>query len=223
MKRLGSISQPIPLAKLAYEKLRDSILDGSLQPGEIYNEKNLAEELGISRTPVREALLELSAQGLVTFLPRRGIIIRHFTKRDIEEVFELRNVIELAVVERVADNYQKYDFKKLQKTIEKQKSTIENQNYIDFLHVDRIFHISLCEMYGNRRLIAIMENIRDLIQIMGSEALKDPKRMEEVIDEHQKVLDFISKGLKLEAREAMEYHLERSKKAVLQYHHDSTE
>jgi len=161
MKRLGSISQPIPLAKLAYEKLRDSILDGSLQPGEIYNEKNLAEELGISRTPVREALLELSAQGLVIFLPRRGLIIRHFTKRDIEEVFELRNVIEIAVVERVA--------------------------------------------------------------IMGSEALKDPKRMEEVIDEHQKVLDFISKGLKLEAREAMEYHLERSKKAVLQYHHDSTE
>ena len=102
MAKLRSINQPLPLAKMAYEALRDSILAGELISGEVYNEMALAKELGISRTPVREALLELSTRGLVSFLPRRGVIVKRYTKRDVEEIFELRKAIELAAVEKVA-------------------------------------------------------------------------------------------------------------------------
>ena len=120
-KTLKSIPQPAPLNKLAYEKLRESIMAGHLKPGEIYNEMSLAEELGISRTPVREALVELSAQGLVTFLPRRGVQINAFTERDIEEVFELRKLVELGVIDKIADLIQYCDLDKLEKTIEDQR------------------------------------------------------------------------------------------------------
>ena len=85
---------------MAYNALRDAISNGNLRHDEIYNEIALAKELGISRTPVREALLELSSQELVTFLPRRGVIVNSFTDKDIEEVFELRKAIELAAVEK---------------------------------------------------------------------------------------------------------------------------
>ena len=87
MTTLAAIQQPPALAKIAYEALRDSILAGRLRSSEVYSEKVLADELGISKTPVREALLELSAQGLVQFLPRRGVRVTHFSKKDAQEVF----------------------------------------------------------------------------------------------------------------------------------------
>ena len=81
MVSLAAIVQPLPLTRLAYERLRESILSGQMAPGEIYNEMALAKEMGVSRTPVREALLELSSQGLVTFLPRKGVQVNYFTER----------------------------------------------------------------------------------------------------------------------------------------------
>ena len=76
MKRLHSVAQPSPLPRLAYERLCDSIFEGTLKPGELLNEMTLARELGISRTPLREALIELSVQGLIKILPRKGIQIK---------------------------------------------------------------------------------------------------------------------------------------------------
>jgi DNA-binding GntR family transcriptional regulator len=216
--KLKAIPQPIPLARLAYEKIRDSILEGHLKPGELYTEMNLARELGISRTPVREALLELSAQGLITFLPRKGIRVNYFTYRDIEEVFELRECIELAVVEKLASNAQVLDLSKAQRALESQRKAKDKNDSMKFLKDDRTFHLTLSKLTGNQRIVAIMENIRDMIQMMGFEALTRPRRMEEVINEHQDVLDFILKGEKVRARKAMKYHLDRSKMAVLEQH-----
>jgi len=125
--KLKAIPQPLPLSKLVYERLRNSILDGDLKPGEIYNEINLAKDFGISRTPVREALLELSAQGLVTFLPRRGVRINHFTRRDVEEVFELRKAIEIAVVEKISRRSQDVDLTKLERTLDNQLKAIKSK------------------------------------------------------------------------------------------------
>ena len=90
MESLKAISQPKSLAKIAYAKLRSAILNGELRAGELYNEIAIAKQMGISRTPVRESLLELTSKGLVTFLPRRGVMIRSLSEEDLEELFELR-------------------------------------------------------------------------------------------------------------------------------------
>lgn len=214
--KLRAIRQPIPLAKLAYQRLRYSILSGDLKPGEIHNEMNIAKDLGISRTPVREALLELSVQGFVTFLPRRGVRINHFTKRDVEEVFELRKAIELAVVEKISRHATEVDLTKLEVALSSQLEAMKNEDYGVFLEADRAFHTTLTKFTQNRRLISIFGNIRDMIQMMGAEALARQGRMEEVIEEHRSVLDFIRQSREIEARQAMEYHLDRSREAVLE-------
>ncbi|MBW2094335.1 MAG: GntR family transcriptional regulator [Deltaproteobacteria bacterium] len=216
MPNLKAIAQPLPLAKIAYEALRDSILTGQLIPGEVYNEMALAKELGISRTPVREALLELSSQGLVIYLPRKGVMVKHYTRRDVEEIFELRKAIELAALEKVAKASPPYDLSKLEKTLEEQRKAWKRNDSDAYIHFDRVFHLAFCEMIGNRRFFRILENIRDLIHLMATQALDREGRWEEVINEHGKVILAVQEGNGDLAKEAMDYHLERSKEAVLE-------
>jgi DNA-binding GntR family transcriptional regulator len=218
MPNLKAIKQPLPLAKMAYKALRDSILTRGLVPGEIYNEKMLAAELGISRTPVREALLELSSQGLVTFLPRKGIIVNRYTIKDVEDIFELRNVIEVACVVKVAKASPPLNLSQIDNAFREMKSANKNKDYLALLDADRTFHLKICELAENRRLLAIQENSRDMIHMMGIHALAMEDRSEEVITEHGEVLKAIKQGKPSTARKAMEYHLNRSKEAVLERH-----
>lgn len=214
MPKLQKLEQPMPLAKMAYETLRDSILAGHLKPGEVYNEMVLAKELGISRTPIREALLEISSHGLVTYLPRKGVQINNPTKRDVEEIFELRKAIELTAVEKVAKASPPHDFNKIEKSLEDQRKALNKKDFVDFLEADRTFHTTFSELTNNRRLLAIIENIRDMMHLIGVQALGIEGRGEEVIAEHEKVLVAVKRGKPGEAKRAMNYHLDRSKEAV---------
>lgn len=223
MPRLRAISQPLPLAKMAHERLRDSILNGQLQPGEIYNEVALAKELGISRTPVREALLELSAQGLVTFLPRKGILIKHYTRKDVIEIFELRRVVELAAIEKVATANPPPDLSKLEKSLDNQRKSAKRNDFIAFMKADRMFHATFSELTNNRHFVRIVENIRDLVHFMGMQGLSTRGRAGTVIAEHEKVLEAVKQRKATEAKEAMGYHLDQSEKAVLEGYNSQTD
>lgn len=218
MVSLPAIVQPLPLTRLAYERLRESILSGQMVPGEIYNEMALAKEMGVSRTPVREALLELSSQGLVTFLPRKGVQVNYFTERDVEEVFEIRNAIELAIAEKVARNAASHDFSKVEKALAENAKAAKKQDTQAFLRADRAVHHELAALSGNRRMMAIISNLRDIIHLMSVEALTKPHRLEEVPSEHMQVVEAMRAGDVDKAVEAMRYHMELSKLAVLARH-----
>lgn len=215
MPNLRTIDQPEPLSRIAYQSLRDSIINGDLKRGKIYNEMALAKELGISRTPVREALLELSAQGLVSFLPRRGVVVNDYSQRDVEEVFEVRKAIELFAVGRVAGMEPRPDLAEVVETMEGQRAALAAGSKLDYLRADRIFHLSFSRLLGNQRLQAILDNIRDLVQVMSLGALARAGRDEEVIQEHQRVIEAVERGDPGTARRAMEEHLDRSREAVL--------
>lgn len=215
MRKLQAIPQPLPLAKLAYEELRDSILTGHLKAGEVYNEMALSKELGISRTPVREALLELAGQGIVTFLPRKGVMVKYYTRRDVEEIFEVRAFIELAAVEKIARMQPLPDLSKMEKVLKRQKQSLNKKDYPAFLEADRDLHSGLVDLIGNQRLSSILRNIRDMIQIMANEAITKIGRTEEVISEHEEVIRLVKQGEAVAARRAMERHLELSREAVL--------
>lgn len=223
MVKLRALNHPLPLAKMAYEALRDSILTGKLVPGEVYNEMALAKELGISRTPVREALLDLSAQGLVTFLPRKGILVNHNTKQDVQEIFELRKAIELAAIEKVAEASPPCDLTEIEEALDKQRKAAKKKDYVAFTKADRTFHAIFSELTNNRRFVAIVENIRDLVHLMGTQGLTEEGRAEEVIVEHEKVLEAVRQGKPVKALEAMDFHLDRSKEAVLRQLNPETE
>lgn len=211
MTNLNALAQPQPLAKMAFEAIREAIISGQLRSGEIYNEKALAGQLGISRTPVREALLELSVVGLITFLPRRGIIINDYNESDIEEIFQLRQAIEQWVIAQVAEDNGKVDLKALEKSLADQQKSLEGQDFLAFMGADRAFHTLLADQVGNKRLISVLEGLRDMIQVMGLSALARPGRADEVLAEHRRMLDAIKAGDAQAARRAMLEHLDNSR------------
>ena len=216
MLKFAAIKQPESLAKMAYEAIRKSILSGQWKIGELYNEKAIAADLGISRTPVREALLELASQDLIIFLPRRGLMVNRFTRRDVDEIFELRKAIELAAVEKIAVTSPPFDLFEIEESLLSQRKAVKQKDYLAFMEADRLFHTSFSELTNNRRLIAILENIRDMIHVMGAKALALEGRAVEVIKEHQTILEAVKKGNIEEARRAMAYHLDQSKGAVVE-------
>lgn len=215
MPKLKSLNQPATLSKLAYDAILKSILSDEMHPDEIYNEVMLAKDLGISRTPVREALLELSVQGLVTFLPRKGIVINRFNENDVDEIFEIRRAIESAAVEKLASVDPPPDTRMLEKSLKRQNEAIQKKDYWKYMHADRDFHIVLSQLTGNKRLVAISENIRNLVHLMGSQALELSGRAKAVLDEHQRILDAIVQRKPQQARKAVLDHLTKSEQAVL--------
>jgi len=216
MLKFAAIKQPESLAKMAYEAIRKSILSGQWKIGELYNEKAIAADLGISRTPVREALLELASQDLIIFLPRRGLMVNRFTRRDVDEIFELRKAIELAAVEKITVTSPPFDLFEIEEALLSQRKAVKQKDYLAFMEADRLFHTRFSELTNNRRLIAILDNIRDMIHVMGAKALALEGRAIEVIGEHQTIFEAVKKGNIEEARRAMAYHLDQSKEAVVE-------
>ena len=216
MLKFAAIKQPESLAKMAYEAIRKSILSGQWKIGELYNEKAIAADLEISRTPVREALLELASQDLIIFLPRRGLMVNRFTRRDVNEIFEVRKAIELAAVEKITVASPPFDLFEIEEALLSQRKASKQKDYLAFMEADRLFHTNFSELTSNRRLIAILDNIRDMIHVMGAKALALEGRALKVIEEHQTIFEAVKKGDIEEARRAMAHHLEQSKEAVVE-------
>lgn len=215
MSKLNSLKQPESLTKLAYDALLESILVGHLQPGIIFNEKTLALDLGISKTPVREALLELSVMGLVTFLPRKGVIVNKFGEQDVYEIFEIRKAIEGTAVEKIAQMSPSPDLSHSKDLMESQQQAVDRNDKKAFLDADRSFHATLGKIIENKRLEFILENMRNMVELMSVQALHVTNRDKAVIKEHQLIITAIEEGNPQGARTAMINHLENSEKAVM--------
>ena len=208
------INNPEPLAKKALDALRHSILTNELSTGVLYNEKSLADSLGISRTPVREALLELSSKRLVKFLPQKGVIINTFSNKEIEEIFEIRAAFELLAIKKTCLNYKILDQSYLQKCLMNQKNATQLGDTAKFIETDRSFHSYFIKHTDNNYLIEMMQDIRDIIQLMGLKGLEAKGRMQEVVSEHESIMRAVEKGNVSNAIKQMKSHLKASEKAV---------
>jgi DNA-binding GntR family transcriptional regulator len=213
---LTKIRKSEPLAKTALKVLRRSILTNELTTDVVYNEKSLAKDLGISRTPVREALLELSSKRLIKFLPQKGVIINTFSHKEIEDVFEIRIALEVFSIKKACINDKTLDISGLNNFLQAQKDAAQKKNAVAFMEADRNFHITFIRLTKNAYLIEMMQDIRDIMHLMGFKALTRKSRMKEVIAEHDAILAAVIKGQVTEAMELMETHLEYSKLAVKQ-------
>ena len=211
---LNKINKPEPLAKTAYKSLRHSILTNELTAGVVYNEKKIARDLGISRTPVREALLELVSKRLVKFLPQKGVVINTFSIRDIEDVFEIRTVLEVFSIKKICLNHENINISILKKYLDEQKKAVKNQDAHGFITADRRFHIGFIKLTHNNYLMDMMNDIRDIMHLMGFKALSAKGRMEEVVTEHENILNAVEQGDSISAMEQMANHLDYSKIAV---------
>lgn len=210
---LDKINKPEPLAKTAYKALRQSILNNELTSGVIYNERSLAADLGISRTPVREALVELASKRLVKFLPQKGVVVNSFSKKDVDNAFEIRMALEVFAIKKICRKIKDQDLSLLKKYFNDLENAARLKDGSMFMVADKNFHIRVVRLTENSYLIDMMEDVRDVMHLMGIKALRVEGRMQEVVKEHQGILKAVEKGDALKAAEQMERHLENSRKA----------
>ena len=207
----GSQVLPMTYKQKSYQLIKDAILYRRFQTGIIYSQDELCAQLGISRTPVREALLELQKEGYVSILRGRGIEIVPITRKQAKDIIEMRRIIELAGSELAAERATPLHVSRLYASLETMKQKISfNDDHLLYQH-DRKFHNQIFEASGNSKLLETMEDLRDLF--LRIETLKAFQREEgrlEIVNEHWKVYEAIANHDPGLARRSMLEHLDQT-------------
>jgi DNA-binding GntR family transcriptional regulator len=215
MKGVLPISRTKSLKEKAYDILKELILTGRLEQGKLHNEKRLAEVLGVSRTPVREALLELSREGMVSFVPSKGVKVLKITPKQVQEVFELRRIIEGYIIKSIPKQLTPVDLKKIEKILGKQDRSASKDEELSFIEMDKEFHLFMASKMGNQQIETILQNLRDQIHLMGIRAIKDQSRSQQVLKEHQRIFSALKKKDGKRAHEELMKHLNNTEKILI--------
>lgn len=204
---LKAIKPDRSLADQVYETIRESIINGRLVPGNLYSVKNLAEMLNVSRTPVREALIELAEQGMVEFERNRGVRILQTTLRDLEEIFALRIVLETAATRRATELFTAPALRRLTREFKAMGNAAEAGDEQKMMEHDRRFHDVVLEMSGNERLTHYVDQLRILILTRGLLTTGRSRSLQDVVAAHHRILTAIEGRDPDAAAEAMREHI----------------
>jgi DNA-binding GntR family transcriptional regulator len=202
----------LPQGQSAYRRLLDSIRSGALPPGTRLRETELADRLGISRTPVREAIRQLEADGLVVHLPRQGAAIRSLDHAEVIELYEMRAVLEgtaASLTARVASAVDLAELADLNAELAAAGSGLQAQE------LNRQFHRTLLESARNRFLVKAMNALQKTLLILGPTTLADPDRAAAAVAEHAAVLKALTAHDPAAAEAAMKAHVESALSARL--------
>jgi DNA-binding GntR family transcriptional regulator len=202
VKALNAVS----LREQAGEVIRASILAGELKAGEIYSASMLAERLGVSPTPVREAMLDLANDGLVEALRNRGFRVLTPDENDLDEISELRLMLEVPAMRRIVERASDAELTALDDVV----TRIEAAADVDaatFLLADREFHLGLLELTGNGRLVQLVGQLRDQTRIVGITQLAHEGQLVASAMEHRPILEALQARDADKAEELMRAHL----------------
>jgi DNA-binding GntR family transcriptional regulator len=204
------------LARRAYEALKQDILTCELAPGTQIFEGELATHYGTSKTPVREALNLLGQEGLVQVLPRRGYLVAPVTLRDVQEVFQLRLLLEAAAAELAAEHITEEGLRQLKALVGVRYTYRDRASYARFLRANREFHVAVAEASGNQRLALFVAKLLEDMERILHLGLDLRDSAEEMAVEHQELVDALLKGDAELARRVVTEQLQNSRKRVLE-------
>lgn len=204
-----------PLREVVCETLREAIRKGVLQPGERLMEIQLAEELGVSRTPVREAIRKLELEGYVVMMPRRGTYVASLSIRDINEVFEIRTSLDSLASGLAAERITAEELERLERLLVSIGEYIDQNDMEKIVETDTEFHDLLYQASRNARLVGIIFNLRDQLTRFRTISMGYPGRLQETLEEHRRLVEAIAQGDVELAQRAAEKHMERSEHTLL--------
>ena len=215
MQKISPLKKPETLKEMAYTRIRGLFSSGQLTCSDIISANQYAEDLQVSRTPVREALLQLASEGFLVAVDGRGYKIKDFSAKEIHDLFEARRIIETYIVRQLVGSLSEADFAFLHRSLESMKALLEHEDPSQFLKPDEEFHLSLVQRHDNLFLESITEHIHTLVSILGPKAIALEKGRQTVIEEHSKILEALRQNDGPKAAEAMSFHLDASEKRVL--------
>lgn len=205
-----------PLGEMVYESLRDAIISQTLKPGERLMETDLAEELGVSRTPVREAIRKLELEGYVVMIPRKGAYVAGLSIKDINEVFEIRGSLEALAAALAATRATQGEIDEMERHLLLEAHHWETSDLIKTIEVDTRFHELIYKAARNSRLLNMIREIREQVQRFRTTSLGVPGRMKFAISEHRRIVEAIADRDPETARKAAHDHIESSEHALLE-------
>lgn len=206
----------LSLGSQAYQELKRIILEGRVAPGEKLNEGDLARALGISRTPVREAINRLGKEGLVEIFPQRGAFVVQSTERDIFELFLIRENLEGLAARLAAERITESSLARLEACIQGFKEPFSQKDIQRYAREDFKFHQSIVNLSDARRLIQLVSSLHDHIRIfrLTTRGLSD--RMKSSLGEHRSIIEALRKKDPEESEQRMRQHIRRVRDGVME-------
>ncbi|AVZ71480.1 GntR family transcriptional regulator [Streptomyces lunaelactis] len=187
--------------------LRAALISGELRPGEVYSAPGLAEDFGVSATPVREAMLDLAREGLVEPMRNKGFRVTEVNERDLDQYTEIRTLIEVPTVGRITRSASREDLEALRPVAEEIVRAAREHDLIGYLEADRQFHLTLLGLSGNERLVETVGDLRKRSRLYGLTALDERDQLLPSAEEHLELLDLMLAGDAQAAEACMTRHL----------------
>lgn len=173
------------------QDLKDAIIKGELEPGQRLRVTDLIERYGVSNTPIREAIHYLESQDFVRSIPRRMVVIREITLKDIEDTYDIQIALEGMAAGLAARNSSEAEIKKLSNLFDRMEKAIESGNIAHYAKIHQNFHEQCAAFSGNQRLSPLIRNARDQVQRFRFIMFHYPTRMRQTLKEHHRILQAI--------------------------------
>lgn len=210
-----------PLREVIFNNIREAIILGELKPGERLMEVQLAEKMGVSRTPIREAIRKLELEGLVVMVPRKGAHVADLTKKDIIDVLEVRAVLDGLATQLAAERISDSEIKELNKITEQFSACVEKNNLQGIIKKDIEFHDLIYKASRNEKLYQINNNVQEMIYRFRVIYLKNYNPFRDVSKEHSRIVEAITEHNPAEAQKWAVMHIKNQEYTIIKELKDS--
>ena len=209
-----NMNEYLPLRDVVFNTLRKAILRGELKPGERLMEIQLANKLGVSRTPIREAIRKLELEGLVLMIPRKGAEVAQITEKNMQDVLEVRKALEELSVQLACERITPEQVEEMKMAAEDFRKVLKSGDVTKIAEADVKFHDIIFAATNNQRLITLLNTLREQMYRFRVEYLKQKECYPQLLEEHDKLIALISGGEVEEACELMGCHIDNQASTV---------
>ena len=205
----------LPLRDVVFQTLRKAILTGELEPGERLMEIQLADRIGVSRTPIREAIRKLELEGLVTMVPRKGAQVAEISEKGLRDVLEVRRALDTFCAELASERISENAKMELKEACTGFERAVATRDASTIAKADVRFHDIIIKATGNEKMVAMLNNLAEQMYRYRFEYIKDTTKHENLIREHRELMDAILRGDSLKARAAARVHIDNQEASIL--------
>jgi DNA-binding GntR family transcriptional regulator len=205
---------PTALYQEVAERLRQRIFAHELTPGTWIDEQKLAEQYGISRTPLREALKVLASEGLVELKPRRGCYVTEISRQDLDDIFPLMAMLEGRCAAEAVNRATPADIATLKEIHERLEGAARDGRIDAFFEANQEFHKKIQELSGNRWLLSVIQDLRKVLKLSRLHSLSLEGRLQQSLDEHRLIMAALAAGNAVNAEKLMHDHLLSGREAL---------
>ena len=209
-----TMNEYLPLRDVVFNTLRQAILKGELEPGERLMEIQLAERLGVSRTPIREAIRKLELEGLVHMVPRKGAEVASISEKSLREVLEVRRSLKELAIELACQKITAEQIKELEEAEVQFADAVQKGDAMTIAESDEHYHDVIYQATDNSRLVQILNNLREQMYRYRLEYIKDADKRQILVVEHEHIIRAVKNHNIPEAKQAMREHIDNQQLTV---------